>query len=60
MWKETLEGDDVVKVYRTREMMNLVRKVEYINEMPYGLMLKILSHFEIGMMTPLRLYSLQW
>lgn len=47
VWKEALEGDNVLKAYRAGEMMSLVKDTGYINEMPYELMLKTLSHFEI-------------
>ena len=48
VWKEAVEGDDVLKAYRAREMMSLVKDTGYINEMPYELILKTLSHIEIG------------
>lgn len=47
-WKEAIEGDDVLKAYRAREMMSLVRNTGIISEMPYEVMLKTLSHIELG------------
>lgn len=48
VWKEAAHGDDMLKAYKAREMMKLVRNTGYINEMPYELLLKTLSHIEIG------------
>lgn len=48
LWKEAIDGDDALKTYRVKEMIKLVKDTGYINEMPYELMLKTLSHFEIG------------
>ena len=49
IWKEAIEGDDVLKAYRAKEMMKLVEEYGYIAEMPYELILKTLGHIEIGL-----------
>ncbi|HNX29458.1 MAG TPA: hypothetical protein PKN87_08640 [Syntrophomonadaceae bacterium] len=42
------EGEDLMKDYRARELMDLSVKMGRIKRMPYELMLKTLDHFEIG------------
>ncbi len=48
VWKEVIEGTNVLRAYRAKEMMSLVRNTKYIKEMSYELMIKTLSHFEVG------------
>ncbi len=45
--KEAIDGDDVLKAYRAREMMKLVKDTGCIYEMPYEIMIKALSHIEV-------------
>ena len=47
VWKESIDGDDVLKAYRAKEMMELVEEYGRIDEIPYELMIKTLSHIEI-------------
>lgn len=48
VWKEAIEGEDVLKAYRVKELMSLVKEYGYIDEIPYELIIKILSHIIIG------------
>jgi site-specific DNA recombinase len=47
-WQKIVRGDDLLKAYRTRELIGLVERVRHIESIPYGLMLKTLDHIEIG------------
>ena len=47
-WQHALDGNDLLKAYRTRELMRLVKQVGHIDAMPYDLMLKTLDHIEHG------------
>ncbi len=44
----TANGSDLLKSYRAKELMQLVEQTGHIDSMQYGLMLKILSHIQIG------------
>lgn len=46
--QQATNGNDLLKAYRTRELMRLVKRVGHIEAMPYDLMLKTLDHIEIG------------
>jgi len=46
--QQATNGNDLLKAYRTRELMRLVEQVGHIDAMPYDLMLKTLDHIEIG------------
>ena len=39
-----MRGKDLLKAYRTRELIGLVERVRHIESIPYGLMLKTLDH----------------
>jgi hypothetical protein len=47
-WQKAICGNELLKAYRTRELMRLVEQVGHIDAMPYDLMLKTLDHIEIG------------
>ncbi|NLE27251.1 MAG: recombinase family protein [Clostridiaceae bacterium] len=47
-WQQTMDGKDLLQAYRGRELIRLVQEVEYIDAMPYALMLKTLDHIEVG------------
>lgn len=46
-WQQIIDGDDILKAYRTKELMRMLEETGYIETMPYELMLKTLDHIEI-------------
>lgn len=46
--RQAASGCDLLKSYRAKELMRLVKLTGHIDSMPYDLMLKTLSHIEIG------------
>lgn len=46
--QQAITGNDLLKAYRTRELMRLVKQVGHIYAMPYDLMLRTLDHIEIS------------
>lgn len=47
-WQQAIYGNELLKAYRTRELMRLVEQVGHIDAMPYDLMLKTLDHIAIS------------
>jgi hypothetical protein len=47
-WQRAIEGEDLLKAYRARELMDLSVKIGRINKVPYDLMPKTLDHLKIG------------
>ena len=48
-WQQAINGNDVLKAYRTKELIHLVEETRQIETMPYELMLRTLDHIEIGL-----------
>lgn len=46
-WCGVIEGEDILKAYRARELMRLVGEVGVIEELSYELMIQTLSHIEV-------------
>lgn len=46
-WQQAINGSDVLKAYRARELIRLLDENGYISTMPYELMLKTLDHINI-------------
>ena len=46
--KEAIDGEDVLSEYRAKKMIKLIEEYGHIDEMLYELMLRTLSHIEIG------------
>jgi site-specific DNA recombinase len=57
-WLRTIEGQDVLKTYRAKELMKLVGEVGVIEELLYELMIQTLSHIEVGIDGQLRVIFL--
>jgi hypothetical protein len=57
-WLRTIEGQDILKAYRAKELMKLVGEVGVIEELSYELMIQTLSHIEVGVDGQLRVIFL--
>ena len=47
-WERAINGEDLLRAYRARELLRLVKQVGHIDSLPYELMMKVLDCIEIG------------
>ncbi|WP_054697960.1 hypothetical protein [Syntrophomonas palmitatica] len=47
-WERAINGEDLLKVYRAKELLRLVEWVGHIDSLPYELIFKTLDDVEIG------------
>ena len=45
----TMDGHDLLKAYRTKDLMHLFEEVGHLDVMPYQLMVRLLDHIEVGL-----------
>jgi hypothetical protein len=57
-WLGIIDGEDILKAYRAKELMRLVGEVGGIEDLPYELMIQTLSHIEAGVDGQLRVIFL--
>ncbi len=47
VWKEAIEGNNVIKAYRAKEIVRLVEEYGYIDKMSYELLMKTLENIKV-------------